>query len=101
MLRFEPFYWFRGALLLYAGWCNLRQRRLAHAAFWGVLAALFGTGDAVLRATEAGNALPSQLAGCGVIALGLLATRMRREHIAEAPEAQRRASAQRLGHKLF
>src|SRR3546814_4895231 len=59
------------ALLLYAGWCNLRQRRLAHAAFWGVLAALFGTGDAVLRATEAGNALPSQLAGCGVIALGL------------------------------
>ncbi|GAB2623135.1 DUF979 domain-containing protein [Novilysobacter erysipheiresistens] len=101
MLRTEHFYWFLGALLLYAGWCNLRQRRFAHAAFWGVLAALFGAGDAVLRATEAGNALPSQLAGCGVIALGLLATRMRREHIAEAPEAQRRASAQRLGHKLF
>jgi uncharacterized membrane protein len=26
---------------------------------------------------------------------------MRREHIAEAPEEQRRASAQRLGHRLF
>ena len=101
MLRTEHFYWFLGALLLYAGWCNLRQRRFAHAAFWGVLAALFGAGDAVLRATDAGNALPAQLAGSGVIALGLLATRMRREHIAEAPEAQRRASALRLGHKLF
>ena len=101
MLRTEHFYWFLGALLLYAGWCNLLQRRFAHAAFWGVLAALFGAGDAVLRATEAGNALPSQLAGCGVVALGLLATRMRREHVAEAPEAQRRASARRLGHKLF
>lgn len=36
-----------------------------------------------------------------MIVLALLATRMRREHIAEAPEAQRQASAQRLGHWLF
>ena len=55
----------------------------------------------MLAASKAGDALPSQLAGAGVIVLALLATRMRREHIAEVPEAQRRASAQRLGHRLF
>lgn len=101
MLRIEHFYWILASLLLYAAWCNLRERRYAHAGFWGVLAGLFGGGDAVLRASEAGNALPSQIAGAAVVALALLATRMRREHIAEAPETQRRASAARLGHKLF
>lgn len=101
MIRVEYFYWILAALLLYAAWRNLRDRRLAQAAFWAVLAGLIGGGDAVLRATEAGNALPSQLAGAAIIALALLATRMRREHIEEAPEAQRRASAQRLGHRLF
>jgi uncharacterized membrane protein len=66
-----------------------------------LLAVLFGGGGAVLAASKAGDPLPAQLAGAGVIALALLATRMRREHLAEAPEAQRRASAQRLGHWLF
>jgi len=36
-----------------------------------------------------------------VMVLALLAMGMRREHITEAPEAQRRASAKRLGHWLF
>ena len=101
MLRIEHFYVLLAAFLLYAGWCNVRQRRYAHAGFWGLLAVLIGGGDVVLAATKAGDALPSQLAGAAVIALALLATRMRREHIVEAPEAQRRASAQRLGHWLF
>ena len=62
---------------------------------------MFASGQTVLSASKAGNPLPSQWAGAGVIALALLATRMRREHIAEAPESERLASAQRLGHRLF
>lgn len=101
MLRIEYFYWLLGAFLLYAGWRNARQRRWAHAAFWALLATLFGGGDAVLAAQQTGNPLPAQLAGVAVIGLGVLAMRMRREHQEEAPEAARRASAARLGHRLF
>lgn len=101
MLRIELFYGVLAAFLLYAGWRNLRDGRYAHAGFWALLALLCGGGGAVLAASKAGNLLPAQLVGAGVIALALLATRMRREHIAEAPEAQRRASALRLGHWLF
>lgn len=101
MLRIELFYAILAAFLLYAGWQNLRARRYSHAAFWSLLALLFAGGDVVLSASKAGDPLPSQLAGVGVIVLALLAPRMRREHIAEAPEAQRRASAERLGHRLF
>ncbi|MFC3549762.1 DUF979 domain-containing protein [Lysobacter cavernae] len=101
MLSIEHFYWLLAAFLLYAGWRNLRERRYAHAAFWSLIALLFAAGDTILTASKAGDALPSQVAGAGVIALALLATRMRREHIAEAPEAEREASAARLGHRLF
>ncbi|GAA5075888.1 DUF979 domain-containing protein [Lysobacter panacisoli] len=101
MLSIEHFYLLLALFLLYAGGRNLRERRFAHAAFWGLLAVLFASGKPILDASKLGNALPSQLAGAAVIALALLATRMRREHIAEAPEAQRLASAQRLGHRLF
>lgn len=101
MLRIELFYAILAAFLLYAGWRNLRAKRYSHAAFWSLLALLFAGGNAVLSAAKAGDALPSQLAGVGVIVLALLAPRMRREHIAEAPESQRRASAERLGHRLF
>src|SRR5262245_8522053 len=86
MLRIEHFYVVLAAFLLYAGWCNLRERRFAHAAFWSILAALFGSGELILTASKAGDKLPAQVAGAAVIALGVLATRMRREHIAEAPE---------------
>lgn len=101
MLGIDLFYGLLAGFLLYAGWCNLRDRRHAHAAFWALVAALFGTGNVVLAATAAGDPRPAQLAGAAVIALALLAPRMRREHLAEAPEAQRRASAERLGHRLF
>lgn len=101
MLRIEHFYIVLAAFLLYAGWCNLRERRFAHAAFWSVLAVLFASGELILTASKAGDRLPAQAAGTAVIVLALLATRMRREHIAEAPEEQRRASAARLGHRLF
>lgn len=101
MLRIEHFYWVLAAFLLYAGWRNARERRFAHAVFWALIAGLFASGEQVLAASRLGNRLPAQLAGAAVIALSVLATRMRREHIAEAPEAQRRASALRLGHRLF
>ncbi|MBD9479959.1 DUF979 family protein [Pseudoxanthomonas sp. PXM02] len=101
MLSIEHFYWVLAAFLAYAGWRNLRQRRYANAAFWGLIAALFAGGDAVLRASKAGDPLPAQLAGGAVLVLALLATRMRREPLEEAPEAERLASALRLGHRLF
>jgi uncharacterized membrane protein len=101
MLSIEHFYWVLAAFLAYAGWRNLRQRRYAHAAFWGLIAALFAGGDAVLRASKAGDALPAQLAGAAVLVLALLATRMRREPLDEAPASERQASALRLGHRLF
>jgi uncharacterized membrane protein len=101
MLSIEHFYIVLALFLFFAGGSNLREGRHAHAAFWSLLGVLFATGKIVLTASKAGNPLPSQLAGAAVIALALLATRMRREHIAEAPEDQRQASAARLGHRLF
>src|SRR5688572_16302226 len=101
MLSIEHFYIVLALFLFFAGGSNLREGRYAHAAFWSLLGVLFATGKIVLTASKAGNPLPSQLAGAAVIALALLATRMRREHIAEAPEDQRQASAARLGHRLF
>lgn len=101
MLSIEHFYWVLAAFLAYAGWRNLRQRRPAHAAFWSLIAALFAGGDLVLRASKAGDTVPAQLAGAAVLVLALLATRMRREPLDEAPESERLASASRLGHRLF
>ena len=101
MLSIEHFYWVLAAFLAYAGWRNLRQRRYAHAAFWSLIGVLFAGGDAVLRASKAGDALPAQFAGGAVLVLALLATRMRREPLEEAPESERLASALRLGHRLF
>ncbi len=101
MLSTEHFYLVLAAFLAYAGWKNLRQRRYPHAAFWGLIAALFAGGDAVLRASKAGDPLPAQIAGAAVLVLALLATRMRREPLEEAPASERLASALRLGHRLF
>ena len=101
LLDIGMFYWLLAAFMLYAGWRNLRERRWAHAGFWCVLALLFAGGDQVLAASKAGHPLPARLAGIGVIALAGLALRMHRVHVAEAPAAERAASAQRLGHRLF
>jgi uncharacterized membrane protein len=101
LLDIGVFYWLLAAFLLYAAWRNAREHRWMHAGFWCVLALLFAGGDAILAARKAGDPLPAQLAGIGVIALGLLAIRMRREPLLEAAPAQRLASARRLGHWLF
>ena len=101
VLDIGMFYWVLAAFLLYAAWCNARERHWMHAGFWCVLAALFSGGDTILAAHKAGDMLPAQLAGIGVLALGVLAVGMRRESIPEVPAAQRQASASRLGHWLF
>jgi uncharacterized membrane protein len=101
LLDIGMFYWLLAAFLFYAAWRNARERRWVHAGFWCVLALLFAGGDAVLAARKLGNPVPAELAGGGVIALGLLAVRMRREPVAEVPPEQREASARRLGHRLF
>jgi uncharacterized membrane protein len=95
------FYWLLAVFLLYTAWRNMRERRWMHAGFWAVLALLFASGDAILAASKAGDPRPAQLAGLGVIALALLAIRMRRAPHEETPAAQRQAAALRLGHWLF
>ncbi|WP_246022779.1 5-oxoproline transporter, DUF979 family subunit [Cognatilysobacter terrigena] len=101
VLDIGMFYWLLAAFLAYAGWRNLRDRRWAHAAFWCVIALLFASGDHVLAARNAGDPLPAQLAGLGVVALAVLSLRMHRAHVDEAPASERAAAAQRLGHRLL
>ena len=102
MLRIEYAYWLIAAFLLYTGGRNLREGHLWHAAFWLVLGLLFGAGDYILKQSAAGHALPSQLAGGGVIVLALLAPRLRRKPHPESSSADERLqSAIRLGHLLF
>ena len=95
MFRIEYVYWLCGALLIACALRDLRLRRFAFAAFWIVLGATLFGGDAVQAALDAGNALPAQLVGAGVIALALIAGsgRLRRgtenAPAAPAPVAQR------------
>jgi uncharacterized membrane protein len=102
MLRIEHAYWLIAAFLLYSGWRNLRDGHGWHAAFWTVLGLLFGAGDFILAQSAAGHALPAQVAGAGVIALALLAPRLKRMAHPESSSAEQRLqSAIRLGHKLL
>ena len=101
MLRIEYAYWLLAAFLAAAAWLNLRERRIAAAAFWAVLALLFGGGDGVLKASATGNPLPAQIAGVGVLLLAVLAPRMRRVQVEEVSPEMRLSSAMRLGHRLF
>ncbi|MEO6799407.1 MAG: DUF979 family protein [Rhodanobacter sp.] len=102
MLRIEHAYWLIAAFLLYSGWRNLRDGHHWHAAFWSVLGVLFGAGDFILAQAAAGHALPAQVAGASVIALALLAPRLKRKAHPESSSAEQRLqSAIRLGHRLF
>ena len=103
MLRIEYIYWLCGAILAICAMLDLRARRWAYAAFWGILAACFLGGDAVLSATSAGNALPAQLVGLGVIALAVIAgsARLHRGVEAEVDAPERHKTMARLGNHLF
>jgi uncharacterized membrane protein len=103
MLRIEYVYWACGSLLLAAGVFELRDRRYAQAAFWTILAVCFLGGDAALAADKAGNALPAQLAGIAVVVLAGIAGSglLTRRPADDGDLVRRRASAERLGNKLF
>ncbi len=103
MLRIEYLYWLLGLFLLAAAFLNLRERRLAAAGFWAVLAVPFGFGDAILAALESGTDWPAQAMGAGVLALGVLATRTRPRHAPDGAQdvALRERSARRFGNRLF
>ncbi|MDR3388441.1 MAG: DUF979 family protein [Rudaea sp.] len=103
MLRIEHVYWLCGAILAACAVQDLRARRRAHAAFWGILAACFLGGDGILAATAVGNALPAQMAGAGVIVLALIAGsgRLHRRTIIDPDASLRRANTSGLGNRLF
>ncbi|MEO8778186.1 MAG: DUF979 family protein [Rhodanobacter sp.] len=102
MLRIEHAYWLIAGFLLYSGWRNLRDGHRWHAAFWIILGLLFGAGDFILAQSAAGHPLPAQVAGVGVIALALLAPRLKRKAHPENSSAEERLqSAIRLGHRLL
>lgn len=89
--------------VLFAGTAVLdaRERRWSAAAFWAVVAVACVFGDRILAADKAGTRWPAQAMGIGVIALALLAPRMRMRVADGADPAQRTASAARLGNRLF
>jgi uncharacterized membrane protein len=102
MLRIEYVYWACGLLMLAAGWADFRARRFAPGTFWTILALCFFAGDAVLDADKAGNPLPAQVVGAGVIALAVIAASgLTRRHAGDDDAPLRRASAERLGNRLF
>ncbi len=104
-MRIEYVYWVCGAILATCAALDLRAGRFAVAAFWAILAASFLGGDAILSAATAGNTLPAQLVGLGVIALALIAgsgrLRVQPEIPLDADAARRRESAAALGNRLF
>jgi uncharacterized membrane protein len=113
MLRVEYVYWLCGALLAVCALHDVRLRRLASAAFWGILAVIFLGGDAVAAAAAAGNVLPAQCTGLAVVALALIAGSgalkrvpdhgsVRAEsNVIRQAQSERIASAERLGNLLF
>ena len=102
MLRIEHAYWLIAGFLLYSGWRNLRDGHRWHAAFWIVLGLLFGAGDFILAQSAAGDAVPAQIAGVGVIVLAVLAPLLKRKTHPENSSAEERLqSAIRLGHRLL
>ncbi len=103
MLTLTHVFYVIGATLVGAAALNLRDRRWLQAAFWAILAAPCLVGDQILAASKAGTQWPAQVLGAGVIALALLAWRIRARKVVDDPEQARarEASAARLGNQLF
>jgi uncharacterized membrane protein len=103
MLHVELVYWLIGAFLIVAAVMDARARRWSSSAFWTILAVPFIAGDSILAAAHDGVRWPAQAMGLGLLALGALAARgkLRRHEDDRAAAAQRLASAERLGNRLF
>lgn len=97
ILKIDYLYWLAGALLAVTGLLTIADpkhpRRFTSGAFWLLYALAFLAGDR----------LPAPVVGAGVIVMALLAGfgGVRSSKHAERPESERRASAKRLGHRLF
>jgi uncharacterized membrane protein len=103
MLRVEHAYWLVGAFLLVAATMDVRARRWRNAALWAILAVPFLAGEWILAAAHDGLRWPAQAMGVGLVALGVLVARgkLRMHEDDPASAAERRASAARLGGRLF
>jgi uncharacterized membrane protein len=103
MLHIEYVYWLCGALFVAASGFDFASRHYASATFWAILAACFFGGHAIEAAAAAGNNFPAQVGGIGVIALALIAGSgaLKRRPIGDEDLPRRRASAERLGNRLF
>jgi uncharacterized membrane protein len=97
IFKLEYFYMLLGAVLALSAVLTLMDRsnprRYSTALFWALYATVYLAGDA----------LPDVTAGAIMIAMALLAGfgGVRMGAPRNLPEAERRSSAQRLGHKLF
>jgi uncharacterized membrane protein len=97
IFKLEYFYMLLGAVLALSAVLTLMDRsnprRYSTALFWALYATVY----------LAGEALPDVTAGAIMIAMALLAGfgGVRMGAPRNLPEAERRSSAQRLGHKLF
>jgi uncharacterized membrane protein len=103
MLHIDVIYWLIGAFLLVAAVMDARIGRWSAAAFWAVIAVPFFFGDAMLAAAHDGVRWPAQAMGVGLLALGVFAARgkLRTYEDTRDAAAARRASAERLGNRLF
>ncbi len=103
MLHVDAIYWLVGAFLLVAAFMDARIGRWSAAAFWAVIALPFFFGDVILAAMQDGVRWPAQAIGAGLVALGVLAARgkLRMHEDSREAEVERRASAERLGNRLF
>lgn len=101
MLRLEHVFWAIGAFLLVVAVSCARDGRRAAAAFWALVGALVGAGDWITARAAEGVHWPGQLAGLAVLGLAALAPSVRGAPHREDDADARRASATRLGHRLF
>ncbi|HSS02279.1 MAG TPA: DUF979 domain-containing protein [Kofleriaceae bacterium] len=100
MLTLSHVYFVMGALLVSSAVINAIERKWWNAAFWIIPAAPCLVGDQIVAATKAGTKWPAQAMGVGVILLALIASRTR-GGVPDRDPADREASAQRLGDRLF
>jgi uncharacterized membrane protein len=97
IISIDYLYWLVGAILLLTAGMTLADRehpkRLSSALFWGLYAIVFLVGDRIPPVwMGAGVVLMALIAGFGGVGIG-------RHHA--LPESEAKASAARLGHKLF
>ncbi|TFW30348.1 DUF979 domain-containing protein [Duganella callida] len=97
IVTLDFFFYVLGAILLMVAWMALRDRhnprRYSSALFWALYALIYLAGDALPPMTAGATmVLMALIAGFGGVTLGRYGDR--------SPE-ERRASAQRLGHKLL